>query len=437
MKGQKPGASGSASQRLELAELHGDRRRLGVNGLGRIGKLSVWFHVHRKHFEELVVNTGRPVGSGMEAVAQAIERDSTYGPMHRFLHGAYARPCIEILDEAEGRLMVDGMPVRVLRSERSPRGIDWRRHGVRVVVDTTGAYKDPTVPGEHPKGALRGHLAAGAEKVVISAPFKIKQKGLSHPEDAVTLIHGMNHAAYDPSAHSLISAASCTTTALAFMVRPLLDDRRTAKVLVASMSTVHAATNSQSVLDQVPKAGATDLRKTRSVLSNIILTSTGAARTLEQVVADVSGIGFMADSVRVPTSTESLIILNLAFQTRMDDRGVPSVTRDVINSIYADAAAGRYSEFVEYSESQNVSTDVIGNPAAVVIEGAENHTRTSFLTVDLGDLPEAAHAAVGSGRGRLEVPVTHAKIFGWYDNEFGSYVNRLGELTCFVESQLE
>jgi glyceraldehyde 3-phosphate dehydrogenase (phosphorylating) len=409
------------------------QQALGINGLGRIGKLTVWHHVARKHFGRLVVNVGRPVGRDLDAVCGVIERDSTYGSLHRFLFGVNAAPCVRILDRAAGLLEVAGVPVTVLQDSRNPAEIGWRAHGVRVVVDATGAFDDPTRPVDAAGGALCGHLAAGAETVVYSAAFKVADKRGTLPEDAATLIYGINHQTFDPFRHKLVSAASCTTTALAHMVKPLIDNVSAAGVMTASMSTVHAATNSQSVLDTVPAAGAKDLRRSRSALNSIILTSTNAAQALEQVIPEVRAIGFMADSVRVPIPTESLIILNLTFQARLDADDRSSVTRERINSIYAEAAA-QGEALLRYSERQNVPADVLAERAAVVIEGAETHTRTGFVSVDLTALP--GYTGVGA-RALVEVPVTHLKVFGWYDNEYGSYTNLLGNLTVHVASELE
>ena len=237
---------------------------LGINGLGRIGKLLVWHHVARGHFSRLVVNVGREVGRGLDAVCGVIEQDSTYGAMHRFLFGVGAEPCIRIVDEASGLIEVAGVPVTVLQKARNPSEIGWRDHGVRVVIDATGAFDDPTRPADRPSGALRGHLAAGADKVIYSAAFKIDDKTLPMPDDAITLIYGINHDVFDPIRHHVVSAASCTTTALAHMLRPIIDRLPATQLMTASMSTVHAATNSQSLLDSVPAAGAKDLRRTRS-----------------------------------------------------------------------------------------------------------------------------------------------------------------------------
>ncbi|MCC6751779.1 MAG: glyceraldehyde-3-phosphate dehydrogenase [Deltaproteobacteria bacterium] len=411
---------------------------LGINGLGRIGKLTLWHHVARRHFGRLVVNVGRPVGTGLEAVCAVIEKDSTYGAMHRFLFGANAEPCVRIADREQGLLEVAGVPVRVLQQARNPREIGWRQHGVRVVVDCTGAFDDPTRPADHASGALRGHLEAGARKVVYSAPFKIKDKSRGVPDDVTTLIYGINHDAFNPDRHALVAGASCTTTALAHLVKPILEHLHASNVITASMSTVHAATNSQSVLDTVPKAGATDLRRSRSVLNSIVLTSTNAAKALEQVIPQVRQIGFMADSVRIPLPTESLIILNVTFQSRLAPDGSSEITRERLNRIYADAAAGAQRGLLVYSEEQNVPADVSGLRAAVVVEAVETHTRTGFVRLDLAQVPgipaEVLKALPATG---IEVPVTHAKVFGWYDNEYGSYTNLLGDLTVHVARSLD
>jgi glyceraldehyde 3-phosphate dehydrogenase len=217
------------------------------------------------------------------------------------------------------------------------------------------------------------------------------------------------------------------------MLLPLLQHELTHIMLTASMSTVHACTNSQSVLDKVPKAGAKDLRKTRSVLNNIILTSTNAARALEAVIPEIAGIGFLADSVRVPISTASLIILNCTFQSKLDANGQSLINRDSVNGIYRDFALSPDSGVV-LSEHQNVSTDMIAERAAVVIEGHETHARTGFTRVDLGEL--AALSELPPEQRVVEVPVTHLKVFGWYDNEHGSYTQRMSDLVHHLADRI-
>jgi glyceraldehyde 3-phosphate dehydrogenase len=406
------------------------KRVLGINSLGRIGKLTLWHHIHRKHFGGIVVNQGREIGCDLDAVAQTIENDSTYGKMHTFLWGIASKPRIKIVDRAAGKLMIDEIPVVILREHRNPIDIPWRDYGVKIVVDCTGQFLDPTLTSEEGKGSLRGHFKGGAKVVIASSAFKVKNKALSIPEDAVTLIYGVNHHAFEVSKHCLISAASCTTTALAHMLHPLLENERTNRILTASMSTIHAATNSQPVLDNVPQAGDKDLRKSRSVLDNIILTSTNAAKALSTVIPEINDIGFMADSVRIPMKTESLIILNITFQMGLDAKGkLHTLTRTDLNDIYRQAEREQEPGMLVYSDAQNVSRDVSGINASVVIEGEFNHTRTAFLEVDVGQLTSGS---VQSGKKTLSVPVVHAKIFGWYDNEYGSYTNRVGDLAAYL-----
>jgi glyceraldehyde 3-phosphate dehydrogenase len=413
-------------------------RRLGINGLGRIGKLTLWHHVARKYFSSVVVNVGRQVGRDLEALCAVIEKDSTYGSMHRFLFGVNAEPCVRIVDRERNLLEVAGVPVTILQAARNPQDIGWRSEGVRIVVDTTGAFCDPTHPIGHPKGALRGHLGAGAERVLNSAAFKVQDASVSMPEDATTLIYGCNHELFDPARHRVISAASCTTTALAHMVKPLLEYIQGSAVMTASMSTVHAATNSQSVLDTVPKAGAKDLRRSRSALHSIVLTSSNAAEALEMVIPEIREIGFMADSVRVPLQTESLIILNVTFQSQIGADGRSSMSREVLNRIYREAASGTQKGLLIYSEDQNVPADVTCMRAAVVIEAIETHTRTGFVGLDLSQIPNLDPQALSNRADPVvKVPVTHAKVFGWYDNEFGSYTNLLGDLTVHVHRTLD
>lgn len=400
--------------------------KLGLNGLGRIGKLSLWHHVGRKHFSGIVANTGREIGQSLEDLAASIERDSSYGRLSNFLHGYKGGRVIENLNNIDGTMTVNGVPVKILREARNPKDIQWKENDVRLVVDTTGVFTDPTAEPNEGWGAFRGHLSGGAEKVILSAPFKIKAKGMEMPADAITTVMGINEDDYIPSQHNLISAASCTTTCLSFMIKPLLDQFGAENILSASMVTVHAATGSQKVLDSLPATGATDLRKSRSILNNIILTTTGAAKALRLVIPEMKSIGFMAESVRIPTSTGSLIVLVLNLQDDLKD----PINRAKINATYKEF--GQHSSYLRYSEEQNVSCDIIGSPAAAtIIEGTETHTRTASIKVNMDKI--GCSAAKKDGEPQfLEVPVTQAVIYGWYDNELGSYTNMLADRTVSI-----
>lgn len=409
--------------------------KLGINGLGRIGKLSVWHHVSRKFFSELVINVGREIGQGLHDIASCIERDSNYGHIGAYLYGHKCPRVIENLNESQGTMTIDGVPVKILRESRDPRGIDWAGNDVRLVVDTTGVFRDPAVPADHSRGSMRGHLEAGAGKVVLSAPFKLADKAAEMPDDAVTTVMGINEDDYIPDRHILVSAASCSTTCLAYMVKPLLDYFGTHRILSAAMVTVHAATGSQVVLDRLPRAGAADLRKNRSILNNIILTTTGAAKALGLVIPEMKGIGFLAESVRIPTNTGSLIILNLTIQ---DESIETPINRDLINGIYSKAAEGPMADHLIFTQEQNVSGDIIGMPeAAAIIEGTETHTRTSAIHVD----PTMACKALGESTegiicSEITVPVTNVVVYGWYDNELGSYTVMLGDRIVSVAQSM-
>lgn len=409
--------------------------KLGINGLGRIGKLTLWHHVGRKYFDEIVVNMGRKSGGSLEDLAQYIERDSTYGNLHTYLYGHRAERLISDLDDTKGTMRVDGVPVSVLRRARNPKDIAWDEHGVKLVVDTTGKFLDPTVPPDHSDGgSLRGHLESGARKVIVSAPFSIKDKSRAMPEDAVTTVMGVNGNDYDPRLHRLISGASCTTTCLAHMIKPLIDHFGPKRILTASMATVHAVTGSQEVLDRPPKSGATDLRKNRSIFNNIILTSTGAATTLGLVIPEMKQIGFIAESVRIPTTTGSLIILVVNLQ---EDNIEETIRRDTINNVYKETAGRDPYGYLQFTSGQNVSGDIIGAPrAAAIIEGHETHIRTAEVSLDLQKLLQGQDIPAKNTQSTVKIAITQAVIYGWYDNEMGGYVNILGDRTVSVAENM-
>ena len=242
------------------------------------------------------------------------------------------------------------------------------------------------------------------------------------------------------------------------MVKPLLDYFGAERILSAAMTTVHAATSSQSVLDRAPKAKATDLRKSRSTFNNIILTSTGAAKALGLVIPEMKRIGLIAESVRVPLTTGSLIILAVMIQ---DESMTSPISRQLVNDIYKNAVSHFPEGYLVFSEEQNVSSDIIGTPrAAAVIEGFENHTRTSAVRIDVERLASAFKYLESNGENNsasldlgiiekrkwkgghrqqrfIEVPVTQAVIYGWYDNELGSYTNMLGDRTVSIARLME
>ncbi|HPY95678.1 MAG TPA: glyceraldehyde 3-phosphate dehydrogenase NAD-binding domain-containing protein [Candidatus Cloacimonadota bacterium] len=401
-------------------------RTLGINSLGRIGKLSLWNHLQMNFFDSFVINCGREVGKKLDDLLQVLETDSTYGSIHRFLKGYNNKKVeIKVVDKEAQIFSIDGKKVKILRNARNPKDINWANEGVRLVVDCSGTFVDPCAAADNAKGSLRGHIEAGAEKVILSAPFKISDAEKKMPADAGMFVYGINHLDFDHSKHNIISAASCTTTGLAHMMKPLLDDKYASDIITASMSTIHAMTNTQSILDSVPKTGASDLRKSRGITNNIILSTTGAAKALSQVLPAINNIGFLADSVRIPTATVSLIVLNITFRNCTKENEKVIIDREYLNNIYKKASEGIQKDLLVFSERQNVSTDIMGEPASCVVEGHETHTRTGFINLS-GKNEDANQAQIP------EIPVTHAKIFAWYDNELGSYVYSLGKLTKYV-----
>ena len=164
--------------------------KLGINGLGRIGKLTLWHHVGRKFFPKIVVNLGRKAGQSLDDIAHYLGRDTTYGRLSQFLYGYQAQEVISEVDEVSGRMKINGVDIQFLRNDRNPADITWMENDVRLVVDTTGQFLDPNKPENDPKGSLRGHLAAGADKVVLSAPFKVAE---GEPHARRRRHHGNGH----------------------------------------------------------------------------------------------------------------------------------------------------------------------------------------------------------------------------------------------------
>jgi glyceraldehyde 3-phosphate dehydrogenase len=170
-------------------------------------------------------------------------------------------------------------------------------------------------------------------------------------------------------------------------------------------------------------------------MNNIILTTTGAANALRLVIPEMEEIGFIAESVRVPTATGSLIILVLDLQ---EEIGGDGIRRDTINMIYRQAAEMDPHRYFHFSEKQNVSGDIVGYPrAATIIEGHETHTRTAEVTFDLNSIPGLPESVLDAVKHHVyRIPITQAVIYGWYDNEMGSYVNMLGDRTVTVAEHM-
>ncbi len=332
--------------------------RVGINGFGRIGRQSLKALLERAPEIE-VVAVNDLVDTAMNA--HLFKHDSTYG--------AYAGT----VDHTDDALIIDGREIKVL-TERDPGALPWARLGVDVVLESTGLFTDAT--------KARAHLAAGARKVIISAPAT---------NEDVTIVLGVNQDRYDPASHDVISNASCTTNCLAPAAKVVHDNWT---IELGLMNTIHSYTNDQRILDVAHK----DPRRARAAALNIIPTTTGAARALALVIPDLKG-KFDGFSLRVPTPTVSVVdfTANLARPTTVEE----------VNAAFRDAAAGPLKGILGVSDEPLVSTDFRGDARSSIID-AES-------TMVLGG--------------------TMVKVISWYDNEWG-YSCRVADLIRFVAERL-
>ena len=333
--------------------------RLAINGFGRIGR-NVLRALAREDAPDIQLVAVNDL-MDTPTLAHLLKYDS--------VHGAYPGS-VEVAGEG---LVVDGGLIRVF-AERDPGSLPWGELGVDVVVESTGFFRDR-------EGAGR-HLAAGAGKVIVSAPGK---------DVDVTIVLGVNDDTYDPDRHHIISNASCTTNCLAPVVKVLNDRFGFHRGLV---TTIHSYTNGQALLDQPHK----DLRRARAGAVSMIPTTTGAARATGLVIPEVHGrIDGMA--VRVPTPDVSLVDIVAEVEQATDITGVNQAMRD--------ASAGSMRGILEVSDEPLVSVDYIGNPASSVVDALSTNVIDDRLV----------------------------KVLSWYDNEAG-YSSRVVDLVRFVGERM-
>lgn len=319
---------------------------IGINGFGRIGRqIFRILHERGRGQEVVLINDLMP----NEVMAQLLRFDSNYG---RFPG--------EVEYDDEG-LIVDGHRIKVTE-ERDPAKLPWAKMNVDVVVESTGLFT------KREKAAA--HLEAGAKKVLISAPS---------PDSDFDVMLGVNSDQYDPQNHDIVSNASCTTNSLAAVMRVLDEEFG---VEQAMMTTIHSYTNDQNILDAPHK----DLRRARNAATNIIPTTTGAAKAVGKVLPQFQG-KFDGVAVRVPTPTGSLsdVTAILAREASAEE----------INQALRRRAEGDLKGIIEYSTDPLVSRDIVGNPHSAIVD--------SQMTKSMGKM---------------------AKLFVWYDNELG-YSNRM------------
>ncbi|MBM3926625.1 MAG: type I glyceraldehyde-3-phosphate dehydrogenase [SAR202 cluster bacterium] len=330
--------------------------KVGINGFGRIGRQVLRATMERQSRKVEVV----AINDLAEAKANAhlFKYDSNYG--------VYPRE----VKAVNGSLMVDGHSIKVFQ-ERDPGRIPWSEVGADVVIESTGRFTDAAKAG--------GHLQGGAKKVIISAPAK--------GED-ITVVLGVNEQKYNPSAHKIISNASCTTNCFATMVKVL---HESFGIKYGLMSTIHSYTNDQRILDTIHE----DMRRARAAAINIIPTSTGAAKAVSLVLPELKG-KLHGVAFRVPTSTVSATDFTAIVNRK--------TTVEEVNAAYKKAASsGPLKGILEYCDEELVSSDFKGNP----------------------------HSAIFDAPSTIVMEGEMVKILGWYDNEWG-YSCRTADLTAFV-----
>ncbi|HEX8771590.1 MAG TPA: type I glyceraldehyde-3-phosphate dehydrogenase [Acidimicrobiales bacterium] len=328
--------------------------RVGINGFGRIGR-----NFYR---------AARQRGADIEVVAvNDLTSPATLAHLMRY-DSVLGRLDGEVTVTEEG-ISVDGKEFKVV-AERDPKALPWGELGVDVVVESTGLFTD--------RDKAAQHIDAGAPRVVVSAP--------ANGADA-TFVIGVNEDTFDPAKHTVVSNASCTTNCFVPMVKVLDDAFGVQKGL---MTTVHAMTNDQNLLDLQHK----DLRRGRSAAINIVPASTGAARATGLVLQSMKG-RLDGTALRVPVADGSITDFTAVLER--------DVTVEEVNDAFRKASeSGPMSKVIEYVTDPIVSTDIVGSPASVTFD--------SELTMAMGNL---------------------VKVCGWYDNEWG-YSNRLVDLVEIV-----
>lgn len=330
--------------------------RVGINGFGRIGRNVFRTCLNDPTLEIVAINDL----TDAKTLAYLLEFDS--------IHGRLPYP----VTHREDAIEVNGKTVKVL-AKKDPKELPWKDLGVDIVIESTGRFTDR-------EGAGR-HLAAGAKRVIISAPAK---------DPDLTIVMGVNEGQYDPSKHTILSNASCTTNCLAPVAKVLLD---TCGIKRGVMTTIHSYTNDQQLLDLPHK----DLRRARAAAMSMIPTSTGAAKALHLVLPQLKGkLDGMA--IRVPTPNVSLV--DLSFETDKDCDAA------MINAAFKKAAEGSLKGVLQYCEAPIVSIDQKGDSHSATLDGP--------LTTVI--------------EGRL------AKVIAWYDNEWG-YSCRVRDLVKLVAAK--
>jgi glyceraldehyde 3-phosphate dehydrogenase len=340
-------------------------KNIAINGFGRIGRTFLRAALKDNKFTSMINVTAINDLGDINTLAHLFKYDSVYGKFDGTV----------IVDTDNNYLIINNHKIKIL-SEKDPQLLPWDLLQIDVVLESTGKFKDR-------EGASK-HLKAGAKKVVISAPAK-------NPD--ATMILGINEKVYDTNNHNIISMASCTTNALAPVAKVINDKYGIVK---GFMTTVHAFTNDQNLLDLHHK----DLRRARSAVESIIPTTTGAAKSIGEVIPELKGkLDGMA--LRVPVSDGSIIDLVVTLEKE--------VTNDEINSTLKQAAGGEFKDILSYTDDPIVSSDIIGDPHSSIVDG--------LSTMVLGKKSNTI------------------KVLSWYDNEWG-FACRMVELIKFIVNKM-
>jgi glyceraldehyde 3-phosphate dehydrogenase len=329
--------------------------RVGINGFGRIGRQV--FKALRDYYSDEIEVVAVNDLTDNHTLAHLLAFDSNYGPFDGSV------------ESTEDTIVVDGQEIRAT-AERDPSKLPWGELGAEIVIESTGVFTSAD--------KARAHIDAGAKKVIITAPAK--------GED-ITVCMGVNHDAYDPREHHIVSNASCTTNCLAPVAKVILQRFGIVRGLV---TTVHSYTNDQVILDYPHK----DLRRARAAALNIIPTTTGAAKAVALVIPELKG-KFDGFALRVPTPTVSIIDFVAEIER-------PASVQDV-NGALIEASENELVDIMDYTEEPLLSMDFKGDPHSAIVDG--------LSTMVMGE--------------------SLIKVVAWYDNEWG-YACRVADLTNYM-----
>jgi len=327
--------------------------KIAINGLGRVGRQALKHLITR--YPELEIVAANDI-TDEKTLAHLLKYDSNYGTWNIDIEGR------------EGAIIVGGREIKIFR-EKDPAALPWGKLGVDIVIESTGVFTDAD--------KARGHITAGAKKVLITAPAK--------GED-ITIVLGVNEDLLDVSKHSIISNASCTTNSLAPVVKVLNDNWGVEK---GYMTTIHSYTLDQRILDAPHK----DLRRARNAATNIIPTTTGASQAVALVIPQMKG-KLDGISLRVPTPTVSITVFDAVLSK--------PATREEINTALKEASETRMKGFLGYNELPLVSSDYRGTIYSGIVDGLSTKSNGTLI-----------------------------QVLSWYDNEWG-YSARVADLTKLI-----